>query len=125
MDAPMNLFYIVDIRNTLASVRTALTDIQKRMLSDTDYVNYITELFNDVFSQRQSGFSYSNSVKFLLQLGINEEEALFIDHVVFSVFVDDLTKCLSELPFNLDSFKLKGFSGKDRIILITNPELNT
>ena len=121
----MNLFYIVDIRNTLASVRTALTDIQKRMLSDTDYVKYITELFNDVFSQRQGGFSYSNSVKFLLQLGISEEEALFIDHAVFSVFLDDLTKCLSELPFNLDSFKLKGFSGKDRIILITNTELNT
>ena len=114
-------YYIVDIRNTLSTLKRVLTEMNKRMLIEYNYCEYIKNLLSDIIRQGKTEYQYSQSVTFLLSHGgFTEQEALYIDNLMFNTLIEDLTKNLSDLFFDQKSITLVRFSGMDRIVLSIN-----
>jgi len=113
------MIYIVDIQNTHATLKMALTDLNKRMFPDEDYFTYLDLLLKDILVSTafNSDTTYSDSVKFLIDRGLTGSEALQLDRIVLAQLVEDITKELNSFTFAPENVKLHQIQYVDRLVL--------
>lgn len=95
------MIVLVDISETRAFFSLEIARLNKRQLGAIEYKKYIAYLVDHAFKhQNNPGYLYTASVRYLIELGFSEQEALNLDVNTFRFLLLDITKGLNNFTFN-------------------------